>query len=170
MLSNLLKFQSPTPSDIPKINLYMDQLTSWLDEVLHPFLLAKEEKTLTKTMINNYVKARLLSAPDKKKYTQEQLKMLVMVYHLKNVLSMEDLKLLFQLDKYGNPALPVEEWYSFFLEAEATQLKEMADLEAIDLTSEDMVRKTALLLAEEANLKKRASELLLSSLKKPSEK
>ena len=165
-LKDFFSFRSPAPSEIPRISLYMDQLTGWLDDSLKNFLIGDDEKTLTKTMVNNYVKARLLAAPEKKKYNQSQLMMLTMVYHLKNVLSMEDLKLLFELDKNGHPKLEPSVWYERFTETESELSDTLfAALEGAENATENEMRQLALALAEEANLKKRAAEMILDSIK-----
>ena len=61
------------PSEIPDISLYMDQVTTYMDEHLKQSRRRDEDKILTKTMINNYAKNRLLPPPEKKKYTKEHI-------------------------------------------------------------------------------------------------
>ena len=75
------------PSAIPGIDLYIDQVTTFLDSQLMPSKRQPEDKAITKTMINNYVKNKLLPAPEKKKYTMEHVLTLIFVYYLKNFLS-----------------------------------------------------------------------------------
>lgn len=58
-------------ADIPDINLYMDQVTTFMDSHLASSLKPGEEKALTKTMINNYAKNNLLPSPEKKKILQK---------------------------------------------------------------------------------------------------
>ncbi|MEI3578716.1 MAG: DUF1836 domain-containing protein [Acutalibacteraceae bacterium] len=48
------------------------------------------EKTITKTIINNYSKARLLQKPVGKKYTPEHLLVITLIQTLKQSLSLED--------------------------------------------------------------------------------
>ena len=55
-------------ADIPKIDLYMDQVTTFMDQALAPYKRSSDGKVLTKTMINNYTKAKVLPPPVKKKY------------------------------------------------------------------------------------------------------
>ena len=59
--------------DIPNIGLYMDQVTTFMDEQLEACKRYEDDKILTKTMINNYAKNNLLPAPEKKKYSKEHL-------------------------------------------------------------------------------------------------
>ncbi|KAE9635483.1 DUF1836 domain-containing protein [Defluviitalea raffinosedens] len=78
-------------SDIPNIDLYMDQITTFFDDKLGPWKLDKEDKVLTKTMINNYTKADVLFPPVKKKYSKEHIILLILIYHLKQVLSINEI-------------------------------------------------------------------------------
>lgn len=78
-------------SDIPNIDLYMDQITTFFDDKLGPWKLDEKDKVLTKTMINNYTKADVLFPPIKKKYSKEHIILLVLIYHLKQVISMNEI-------------------------------------------------------------------------------
>ena len=72
--------------DIPNIDLYMDQVTSFLNTRLKSTTRNKgEDKILTKTMINNYTKAKVLPPPVKKKYGRMHIMLLIMIFHLKTV-------------------------------------------------------------------------------------
>ncbi|MCR4748756.1 MAG: DUF1836 domain-containing protein [Lachnospiraceae bacterium] len=79
--------------DIPNIDLYMDQVTSFLDERLRSTTRNKgEDKILTKTMINNYAKNDLLPPPYKKKYSKDHMITLILIYYLKYFLSIGDIE------------------------------------------------------------------------------
>ncbi len=80
------------PGDIPNIDLYMDQVTKFMDEHLESSKRFDSDKLLTKTMINNYTKNDLLPPPEKKKYTKDHMYLLVFIYYLKNFLSIRDVK------------------------------------------------------------------------------
>ena len=80
--------------DIPNIDLYMDQVTSFMEKQLKSTKRYDEDKILTKTMINNYAKNDLLPAPVKKKYSKEHLLLLTFIYYFKNILSMKDIEML----------------------------------------------------------------------------
>ena len=54
------------PDDIPNIDLYMDQVTTFMDEHLASSKRFDDDKILTKTMINNYTKNKLIPPPQKK--------------------------------------------------------------------------------------------------------
>lgn len=79
--------------DIPNIDLYMDQVTTFMDSRLRPSTRNKEEdKILTKTMINNYAKSEVLPPPVKKKYNKDHMVALLFIYYFKNVLSISDIQ------------------------------------------------------------------------------
>lgn len=80
-------------SDIPGIDLYMDQVTTFLQENLRGLSRDPEDdKFLTKTMINNYVKNKVLIPPVKKKYSREHMMLLIMIYYMKSFLSIGDIR------------------------------------------------------------------------------
>lgn len=79
-------------TDIPSIDLYMDQVTTFMDKHLKNSKRFDEDKILTKTMINNYSKNELLPAPIKKRYTKEHVILLIFIYYYKNILSINDIK------------------------------------------------------------------------------
>ena len=76
------------PEDVPGIDLYMDQVTTFMDRKLRSSSrYPDEDKILTKTMINNYAKNDLLPAPVKKKYSKEHILVLIFIYYYKNNIS-----------------------------------------------------------------------------------
>jgi len=81
-------------NEIPNINLYMDQVTTFMDERLASTKRSAEDKILTKTMINNYAKNNLLPAPEKKKYSKEHMLIMLFIYYFKNVIVIKDIEAL----------------------------------------------------------------------------
>ena len=79
------------PDSIPNIDLYMDQVTTFMDEHLANSRRHSEDKILTKTMINNYAKNHLLPSPQKKKYSKEHMLLLIFIYYFKGILSISDI-------------------------------------------------------------------------------
>ncbi|MDO5101097.1 MAG: DUF1836 domain-containing protein [Eubacteriales bacterium] len=79
-------------AQMPNIPLYMDQLTTFMDERLSGEKLSADDPILTKTMINNYTKNKLLPPPDKKKYSLEHLLLLNFIYYYKSFLSIGEIK------------------------------------------------------------------------------
>lgn len=80
------------PDEIPNIDLYMDQVTTFMDKHLQSSKRFEDDKILTKTMINNYTKNNLLPPPDKKKYSKEHMLLLIFIYYFKTFLSISDIK------------------------------------------------------------------------------
>ena len=80
------------PKDIPNIDLYMDQVTTFMDAQLSSTKRYADDKILTKTMINNYAKNNLLPPPVKKKYSKEHVLVLIFIYYFKNILSIKDIE------------------------------------------------------------------------------
>lgn len=80
-------------TDIPGIDLYMDQVTTFLQDSLRGVSRdPDDDKFLTKTMINNYVKNKVLIPPVKKKYSREHMMLLIVIYYMKSFLSIGDIR------------------------------------------------------------------------------
>ncbi len=97
IIASLGRIDTISVDEIPGIDLYMDQLTSFMDERLkkttrHP----ESDKILTKTMINNYAKNDLLPPPVKKKYSRDHIILLIFIYYFKSVLSINDIQTLLE--------------------------------------------------------------------------
>ena len=80
------------PEDLPNIDLYMDQVTTFMEDQLASTKRHDDDKILTKTMINNYAKNNLLPSPEKKRYSKDHLLMLIFIYYFKNILSITDIQ------------------------------------------------------------------------------
>ena len=92
LLRSIQNIDYITTDEIPQIDLYMDQVTTFMDEHLRSSKRFEEDKILTKTMINNYTKNNLLPPPVKKKYSSEHMLLLIYIYYLKNFLSINDIQ------------------------------------------------------------------------------
>ena len=80
--------------DIPELDLYMDQVIQLFEKKLSSSKRNEEDKVLTKTMINNYAKAKLLMPIKNKKYSKEHLILMSLIYDFKGALLISDIKLL----------------------------------------------------------------------------
>lgn len=102
ILKNISSLSYIRPEDLPNIDLYMDQVTTFMEGQLASTKRYPEDKVLTKTMINNYAKNSLLPSPEKKKYSKDHLLVLIFIYYFKNILSINDIQTLFKpiTDKY----------------------------------------------------------------------
>lgn len=95
ILTSLDRISHISPDDIPNIDLYMDQVTTFMDTRLRSTArYPGEDKILTKTMINNYAKNDLLPPPVKKKYSKEHVLLLIFIYYYKGILSISDIQTL----------------------------------------------------------------------------
>ena len=92
ILRSLQSLDYIKPEEIPNIDLYMDQVTTFMDEHLQGSKRYPDDKLLTKTMINNYTKNSLLPPPEKKKYSKEHMHLLIFIYYLKNIISINDIQ------------------------------------------------------------------------------
>ena len=92
ILSSISRIEYVKPNDIPNIELYMDQVTTFMEKELSSTKRYEEDKILTKTMINNYAKNNLLPPPVKKKYSKEHVLVMIFIYYFKNFLSIKDIE------------------------------------------------------------------------------
>lgn len=79
-------------SMLPDLDLYVDQITTFLTRHLAKTIRFEDDKIMTKTMINNYTKNHLLPPPDKKKYSRDHILLMVFIYYFKNFLPISDIK------------------------------------------------------------------------------
>ena len=89
----LLELHLPRYGEIPRIDLYMDQLVGFLEETLAP-LYQPDEKIITRSMVNNYVKQGVLAAAAGKKYSRDHVAYLVVICTLKQTFSLSEIDLL----------------------------------------------------------------------------
>lgn len=175
------------PGMIPDIDLYMDQVTTFMDSNLEKSKRNESDKILTKTMINNYAKNDLLPPPLKKKYSKEHLLVLVFIYYLKNILSISDIQTLLSplTDKYfsANEGLTLEEIYETVFKLEEKQFKAMAKdvLQKYSLASEQFTEEEKedceflqtfsfiCMLAFDVYVKKQMIEKLIDEMKEKAE-
>ncbi len=94
---NINKFHIPRWEELPNIDLYLDQLVTLLEQYLEPYIGSRDGTIITKTMINNYVKQQIISAPEKKKYNRNHIASLFVICTLKQVYSINDISELINL-------------------------------------------------------------------------
>ena len=93
-LAEIIEFKHPELSNLPDIDLYMDQVITYLDRILKPYA-NDDSKVMTSSMINNYVKAKLIPAPNGKKYSRNHISYMLIIAALKQILSISDIEKLF---------------------------------------------------------------------------
>ncbi len=92
ILESLSNMEYIKSKEIPNIDLYMDQVLTFMNGHLENAKRYEDDKIMTKTMINNYAKNHLLPPPDKKKYSKEHMMVLMFIYYFKNILSIGDIQ------------------------------------------------------------------------------
>lgn len=129
IMASLERIDYVKPEDIPNIDLYMDQVTTFMDTKLRNTSRSQQDKILTKTMINNYAKNNLLPPPAKKKYSKEHMLLLIFIYYYKGILSISDIQsLLNPLTErfFGTEeSFNLEEIYKEVFSLERNHVKEM---------------------------------------------
>ena len=132
IMESLERIKYIEAEDIPSIALYMDQVTTFMDNKLRATTRNPEDdKILTKTMINNYAKNNLLPAPDKKKYSKDHIMVLILIYYLKGIVSFNDIQTILQpiTERYfqNGKSFDLEEIYREVFELEKKQKEEVKD-------------------------------------------
>ena len=142
------EFALPNWSALPSIPLYMDQVMMFTGEALSLFERDEKQSLLTNSMINNYVKSGVVDHPVHKKYSKEHLSKLMMVGLLKQVLSIQDIAVLFSGDE------DAEQLYKDFAAAQSVHPE--SDAAAL--------RAAALKLAAEATARQAVAQRILMAL------
>lgn len=165
--------------DIPSIDLYMDQITTLFDDRLGHLKRNEKDPILTKTMINNYTKEKVLMPPTKKKYSKNHIILLLLIYNLKQSLSINDIQALLTplITEIDKKEFNLDELYSSFLEIkreDVAKVKEVFDerLESIiekveginsRIENEQELILIVLMLINQANMQKRLAEKIIDS-------
>ena len=154
-------------NEIPSLDLYMDQVITLFENHLNSTRRNDEDKILTKTMINNYAKDKLMMPIKNKKYTREHIIILIMIYNLKQSLSIADIKRLLSpvVEKINSgDSIDIVELYSKYLnnskeESEIFYNNILTRFE--NIKGENSVEFLILYLINSANMYKRLGENLI---------
>ena len=156
-------------ADIPMLDLYMDQVITLFESKLEKGKRNEKDKLLTKTMINNYVKDKLLMPAKNKRYTPEHLIMMAFIYHLKQTLSINDIKILFNETVYKEE-VNLFDLYVGFLETKKRdqlqveeEVRQKLDGLHINQSKEIDIMMMVLSLVSSANIQKRLAEELIDT-------
>ena len=118
-------------SMLPDLDLYVDQITTFLTRHLAKTIRFEDDKIMTKTMINNYTKNHLLPPPDKKKYSRDHILLMIFIYYFKNFLPISDIKTILGplTDKYfhKDADLNLEVIYTTLFSKEETFVQEVLE-------------------------------------------
>ncbi len=140
---------------LPDLELYMDQVTKFLDDKLLAYKQEKSDRAITKTMVNNYTKAKMLPVSNKKKYSKEHLLFLILIFHLKSILSIDDISKIIGL-------LPdsISDFYGSFLKIQEEQISKLKEENEKSNINDKM--ELIFSLAFEIELKKMMIEYILN--------
>lgn len=184
LIDEIIPAEPISLSDIPEIDLYVDQVTEFFEQKLSPQKRHSKDKLLTKTMINNYAKAGILMPPKRKRYSRQHIALLLLLYNSKQILSINDISLLFSIlqkpdDKHNETEDSGSSLIDFVYELvqeinsdHADQLKDICE-EKIDLIQrktahvDDEKRESiewflmAMFLVSQAAIQKRLAETII---------
>ena len=118
-MQDILNMALPQWELLPGIGLYMDQVITLMDRTFSPALPKGE---MTKSMVNNYVKARMIPRPDKKKYRREHLAHLILLCAMKQVLSLPEAWSVLQMAQQENTFPQVYDYFCQELENALSQV------------------------------------------------
>lgn len=163
-VQEILDFHLPRWDELPEIELYMDQVVYTLEKKLEIFAEDDSQKIITSTMINNYVKQKVVKPPEKKRYGRLQLSYLFVVCLLKRIMNISDIcqSIEMMLKKYT-----VQQTYDMFCDEFESALKvafsgeassnsigdETADVEIVALRSAMMALANLILVQKIVKLK-----------------
>ena len=106
-----LEFHIPRFNELPRVPLYKDQVITYLDNLVKVIDSESDEKILTPTMLNNYVKQKVVSPPKDKKYNEKHLAYLIVVSLLKQVFTLQEIC---ELINIQIESCPIEVAYDYF--------------------------------------------------------
>lgn len=179
LLTEIVNSHDIELNDIPDIDLYMDQVITLFEMKLQSLKRDDEDKIMTKTMVNNYVKAKILPLVKGKKYNKQQIILLNLIYNLKQNLSLTDIGTLFQpilkeIQEHENSQGTIEKMYEVFLDIQKLQknnfeedfnkLSELIKEKSSGIDMDDKLKEltlTVLTLISQANLQKRMAEKII---------
>ncbi len=104
-------FKLPHWNDLPDIDLYMDQVISLMEKYL-TYVAGSDSKTLTPSMINNYVKLNIIPAPNKKKYSREHIAYLLIICSLKQIMPISRIKEMIDIKLQNSTISEILDYYS----------------------------------------------------------
>lgn len=171
-------------ADIPKLDLYMDQVITLFESSLSGTKRNENDKLLTKTMINNYTKDKILMPIKNKKYSRNHIIMMILLYNLKQILSISDIKFLLNkivVDSNSQEDIKLDSLYQVFLDikrADENEFKKGIERK-IDLILEESKKLdqdgeyeklllVVLMLINNANIQRRAAEKIIDKYFKQS--
>ncbi|MCR5462495.1 MAG: DUF1836 domain-containing protein [bacterium] len=160
-LLELSNYNVPNVDALPQMNFYMDQVISYLEDNLKVFEI--DDKLITSSMVNNYVKGKVIPAPVNKKYSKVQLTYLLEICSLKNVLSLNEIMNIIDFSTYKDVYTYYKDIQNELVNSVSGSIKK--NLSKIKKETEDIeLKKLAMELALKANIYKTLSEKIINLL------
>ena len=165
--------QNISLEDIPKIDLYMDQVIQLFENKFNGTKRNENDKILTKTMINNYAKGKLLFPIKNKKYSKEHIILISLIYQLKGALSIKDIQATLEgiNEKVMEGNVDLDSLYSQYLHNSAENMISFKEdmqtrIEKSAIADEEYLSKVLLIasLVNMSNLYRRAAEKLVDEI------
>lgn len=116
LVQDMIHFHCPRSSELPSMELYMDQVISFINDALNCCYIDEDDKILTPAMINNYVKQGIVSPSKNKKYTTHHLMYLIVVCVFKKMLSIPEICALIRIQIQTYPIEVAYDYFCFELE------------------------------------------------------
>ncbi|QHJ69398.1 DUF1836 domain-containing protein [Planococcus halotolerans] len=179
LISRLALEKKIPVEEIPKIDLYIDQVIQLFDTGFSEMKRTPEDKILTKTMINNYAKGKLFYPVTNKKYSRNHVMLISLIYQMKSALSINDVKKVLAgiNEKAAQKEIDLSEFYDSYLEIQrfndeifkrnVEQQVERAEAESADFGNDrEEINKVLLIasLVHMSNLYRRAAETLVDEM------
>ena len=173
-----LKKQIPV-EEIPKIDLYIDQVIQLFDTGFSEMKRNPEDKILTKTMINNYAKGKLFYPVTNKKYSRNHVMLISLIYQMKSALSINDVKSVLAgiNEKAAQKEIDLSAFYESYLEIQqsndehfkeslAQQVDKVQGQSFVTGDDQEEINKVLLIasLVHMSNLYRRAAEILVDEM------
>ncbi|MGV8982243.1 DUF1836 domain-containing protein [Clostridium sp.] len=187
LIEEIIGTKDVTLMEIPCVDLYMDQVTTFFNEKLGSLKRNEDDKILTKTMINNYTKGKVLMPAKNKKYTNEHMILLMLIYNLKQTISLSDINTIFDalidVKDAKDTSLSLGDLYNNFIDIKEIQNQNFSsDIDTDTTFIKERIKEMGkvdgelievillvLLLINKANMQKRMAEKLIDNFLKKKE-
>lgn len=158
-LNELSEYNTPDWEEMPELDLYMDQVVTYIHQNLSLLDFADEKKLITPSMINNYVKQKVIEKPQGKQYSKDQISILFIIALLKKVVAIGDID---TLSKIGN--FPSEYKHEKFRELQISNFDEIAKTAISKIEKSDLDEPALLKLIIDYTIRARVNMLVSEKL------
>ena len=123
ILTSLKELKLPRYKDLPDFGIYSEQLVEIVNKALEAMF--DKDNKLTKSMVNNYVKHKIMPSPIKKRYFRNHIVYCIVITVFKNNLSIAEIDggILHELKKSS-----IEESYNYFCDKIESVLRLIIDI------------------------------------------